>query len=550
MASPPGSFQPLHQERQHGSVLKKIPVSRPRRERPDEGRVPSPGTPPPVLAGSARVEIDPWPRRSDPPRWSWNDRVRRPTIGRDGQSDAVLKPGIEGSSASPRRGPSFLRLDGRRRSAIEAWLGRPPNTVEALVFSALWPLGTFVRRGPNRAETPGPEWPVPDRANESLGTFGRIDYWRTAASAECPACAGSRARGAAFCVRCGRPVASRSMPAADPGTRPFLPLPLPGSAPPPVRSETPVEGDLIGDDQGAVLGPLVRDLAAGSRVADPIAVAEGNGPRVEAKRTGRGRNPLARVHNGDRDLAPSRDEGARTSGGGSGAGSTGAGAGSTGGGGAGRSRAPGRGRSGAGRLVDLNHAMASELDARPGVGSEPTPAVGPTARPRARLRGANLTESRLSAASSRNASGADPAPAGSGSGSASSVAQGLAADGSGTGPRVSSDGSATVPGGAADGEGLGAAGHLVDLNRAALSELVELPGIGPTFAGRIIAAREEQRFATVEALRDRNVIGAAGFAKVRDLLTVSRAGRRSTPHSSKKGLGSTSPPATIDPPPT
>jgi competence ComEA-like helix-hairpin-helix protein len=97
---------------------------------------------------------------------------------------------------------------------------------------------------------------------------------------------------------------------------------------------------------------------------------------------------------------------------------------------------------------------------------------------------------------------------------------------------------------------LGSGGRLVHLNRAVRSELVELPGIGPRTARKIIAAREEQPFATVEELRDRNVIGPAGFAKVKHLLTVSRADRGATPLSSKEGPGSTSPPATIDPPRT
>jgi competence protein ComEA len=61
----------------------------------------------------------------------------------------------------------------------------------------------------------------------------------------------------------------------------------------------------------------------------------------------------------------------------------------------------------------------------------------------------------------------------------------------------------------------------LDLNRASVEELTDLPGIGPVTAEKIVAYRDEHGpFQTIEAILEVSGIGDATLEKIRDFITV------------------------------
>lgn len=60
----------------------------------------------------------------------------------------------------------------------------------------------------------------------------------------------------------------------------------------------------------------------------------------------------------------------------------------------------------------------------------------------------------------------------------------------------------------------------IDLNRASQSELESLPGIGPVTAGKIIAARQDERFGGIRELRNRGLVGESVYEDIKDQISA------------------------------
>jgi competence protein ComEA len=75
-------------------------------------------------------------------------------------------------------------------------------------------------------------------------------------------------------------------------------------------------------------------------------------------------------------------------------------------------------------------------------------------------------------------------------------------------------------GGAGGGGGVGSGPALVNLNTASPEALDALPGIGPVTVQKIVAARAEEPFRSLDELVSREVLTRSQLDKVRDLVTV------------------------------
>ena len=76
-----------------------------------------------------------------------------------------------------------------------------------------------------------------------------------------------------------------------------------------------------------------------------------------------------------------------------------------------------------------------------------------------------------------------------------------------------------APGGGPTGGG-GTASGLVNLNSASPEALEALPGIGPVTVQKIVAARQERPFATLEELLERGVMHSGQLEDIRELVTL------------------------------
>jgi competence protein ComEA len=156
-----------------------------------------------------------------------------------------------------------------------------------------------------------------------------------------------------------------------------------------------------------------------------------------------------------------------------------------------------------GETIDPNRASDVELDRLPGVGPSTARAIVAAReegrvfrRPEDLLEVRGIGEATLERMRASLAFSSNGAPSGS-------VAR------SSTQPANGSWGSPAPP---------------LDLNRASASDLEALPGIGPALAARIVVARQERLFSSIEDLERVPGIGPATLQRLRALVTVGRGG--------------------------
>jgi competence protein ComEA len=81
-------------------------------------------------------------------------------------------------------------------------------------------------------------------------------------------------------------------------------------------------------------------------------------------------------------------------------------------------------------------------------------------------------------------------------------------------------GEASATAGGSAGSAAPSPGGPVNLNQASPEQLDALPGIGPVTVQKIVAARQEQPFKSLDELVQRKVLTNAQLAKIRDRVTI------------------------------